>query len=88
MKKYSKNQEINIKNNYQGGTRRTCVLHWHTDRRIWEDKTPTHLLRYRRMFSGEAVQIEQKVKRNFNGKSKAKEISLIIGTSDFKKAQS
>lgn len=40
------------------------------------------------MFSRETDQMDQKVKRNFNGKSKAKEISLIIGISKFKKAQS
>ena len=39
------------------------------------------------MFSRETDHMDQKVKRNFNGKSKAKEISLIIGISKFKKAQ-
>ena len=31
--------------NYQGGMKKTCVLHWHINMRMWGDKTSTHLLR-------------------------------------------
>lgn len=48
--------------NYQGGTRKTCVLHWHINMSIWGDKTSTHLLRELQgnFFPKETVQLERR----------------------------
>ena len=77
--------------NYQGGMKKTCVLHWHINMRMWGDKTSTHLLRELQgnfFFQERQFSWNEDMQRNFSGRPKAVEISSTSDISEFKKAQS